>query len=135
MRCVTQVWYPVRVKGVLTEPVIPSRGILQGDPISSYLFLLCTEGLSCLLQQWEDQGELYGIHNGRLGSPISHLLFANHNIFFARSDIRSVEALKNTLKIYCDGSGQKVNLDKSSVFFGLHCDDRVKNDVKGTLQV
>jgi hypothetical protein len=45
MTCVTCVRYAVRVNGELTEPVIPSRGIHQGDPISPYLFLLCTEGL------------------------------------------------------------------------------------------
>jgi hypothetical protein len=72
MRCVTCVRYAVRVNGELTEPVVPSRGIRQGDPISPYLFLLCTEGLSCLLQKKEDRGELYGIKNGRLG-PLSHI--------------------------------------------------------------
>jgi hypothetical protein len=93
------------------------------------------KGLSCLLQQKEDHGELYGIKNGRLSPPISHLLFADHNIFFARSDDRSVEALKVTLKTYCDGSGQKVNLDKSSVFFGNRCNDVVKNRVKDSMGV
>jgi hypothetical protein len=39
----------VRVNGDLTMPVVPSRGIRQGDPISPYLFLLYTEELSCLL--------------------------------------------------------------------------------------
>jgi hypothetical protein len=71
--CVTSARYAVRVNGELTDPVIPSRGIRQGDPISPYLFLLCTEGLSCLLQQRADQGELQGLRNGRLGPPISHL--------------------------------------------------------------
>jgi hypothetical protein len=91
--------------------------------------------LSCLLQKKEDRGELYGIKNGRLGPPISHLLFADDSIFFARSDNRSVEALKETLKIYCDGSGQKINLDKSSVFFGNHCDEAIKIRVKNSLGV
>jgi hypothetical protein len=67
MRCVTCVRYAVWVNGELTEPVVPSRGIRQGDPISPYLFLLCTEGLSSMLQQREDRGELYGIRNGQLG--------------------------------------------------------------------
>jgi hypothetical protein len=58
MRCVTSVRYAVRINGELTDPVVPTKGIRQGDPISPYLFLLCTEGLSCLLQQREAQGEL-----------------------------------------------------------------------------
>jgi hypothetical protein len=49
MRCATSARYAVRVNSDLTEPVVPSRGIRQGDPISLYLFILCTEGLSCLL--------------------------------------------------------------------------------------
>lgn len=130
MRCVTSARYAVRVNGDLTEPVVPSRGILQGDPIIMYLFILCTEGLSCLLHKQEDQGELQGIKNGRLGPVISHLLFADDSIFFARSDKRSVEALHRTLQIYCDGSGQKINHDKSTVFFGNGCRDEVKQEVK-----
>jgi hypothetical protein len=46
-----------------------------------------------------------------------------------------VESLKNTLKTYCDGSGQKINLDKSSVFFGNHCNSVIKNRVKDCLGV
>jgi hypothetical protein len=111
------------VNGELTDPVVPSRGIRQGDPISPYLFLLCTEGLSCLLQKREAQGELQGIRNGRLGPPISHLLFADDSIFFTRSDRKSVEALHNTLEVYCAGSGQKINKDKSNIFFGANCSE------------
>ena len=38
MRCVTTVRYAVRVNGDLTQPVIPTRGIRQGDPISPISF-------------------------------------------------------------------------------------------------
>jgi hypothetical protein len=48
MRCVTSMRYAVKVNGNLTDPLIPTRGIRQGDPISPYLFLLCTEGLYIL---------------------------------------------------------------------------------------
>jgi hypothetical protein len=101
MRCVTTTRYAVKVNGELTPPVVPSRGIRQGDPISPYLFLLRTEGLSCLLQKKDGLGELHGLRNGRQGPPIFHLLFADDSIFFATSDSRSVNSLKDVLNKYC----------------------------------
>jgi hypothetical protein len=105
--CVTSVKYVVRVNGELTELVIPTRDIKQGDPISPYLFLLCMEGLSCPLQQWADQGELQVLCNGRLGPPISHLLtsrkkfiagasFIGKNCYYWRTSTRSP-----AVKDYC----------------------------------
>lgn len=127
--------YAVIVNGELTAPVVPSRGIRQGDPISPYLFLLCTEGLSSLLLQKENCGELHGIRNGRSGPPISHLLFADDSIFFARSDTRNVETLESTLNLSCNGSGQLINKDKSSLFFGRCCPEGVKQRVKTRLGI
>lgn len=135
MRCVTSVRYAVRINGELTYPVTPSRGLRQGDPISPYLFLLCTEGLSSILQKKESMGVIQGIRNGRLGPPISHLLFEDDSIFFARSDLHSVQGLKDALQAYCKASGQKINLQKSSIFFGQNCPEEIKNSVKETLQV
>ena len=57
MNCVTTVRYQIKLNGELNDPVVPSKGIRQGDPISPYLFLLCTEGLSNLLVQKESCGD------------------------------------------------------------------------------
>ena len=76
-----------------------------------------------------------GLRNGKFGPPISHLLFADDSIFFAKSDCKSVDALKQTLQLYCDGSGQKVIFSKSSIFFGPHCPDDARNSVLVSLQI
>jgi hypothetical protein len=81
------------------------------------------------------QDELHGLKNGRLGPPITHLLFADDSIFFSWCDRRSVDALQRTLEGYCAGSGQRINLDKSSIFVGSSCKSDIKAAVKQKLGV
>ena len=85
MKCVTSVSMSVRVNGVLTETFRPTRGIRNGDPISPYLFLLCAEGLSCLLKS---VGPVYlsrGVRVGVHAPWISHLLFTDDCIVFSEA--------------------------------------------------
>lgn len=50
MSCVTSVSFSIKIDGSMTDTLRLIRGIRQSDPISPYLFLLCSEGLSCLLK-------------------------------------------------------------------------------------
>jgi hypothetical protein len=61
MLCISTVRYQVKFNGSLSDVITPQRGLRQGDPLSLYLFLLCAEGLSSLLNHAEMCGELEGI--------------------------------------------------------------------------
>ena len=115
---------------MLIEHFSPSRGIRQGDPICPYLFLLCAEGLSCLLKNlgpmFLSRGTRVGVH-----APwISHLLFADDCIVFSEASQRGASRLQQILDIYGRGSGQLVNREKSAVFFSRNCTDDMKNEVR-----
>lgn len=54
--CVTTVKYSVIHNGYEIGPVVAQRGLRQGDPLSHYLFLICAEGFTSLLQSEVLQG-------------------------------------------------------------------------------
>ena len=50
MSCINSASYSILVNGVPKGDIRPTRGIKQGDPLSPYLFLICSEALNCQLQ-------------------------------------------------------------------------------------
>lgn len=50
MKCVSSASFCIKINGSHIYYFKSTRGIRQGDPISPYLSLLCSEGLSWLLK-------------------------------------------------------------------------------------
>ena len=117
MACVSYVEYRVRYNSVETDTIKPSRGLRQGDPLSPYLFLLVTEGLSALLNHAEQSGGIVGIQVCRDAPSVTNLLFADDSLILMKANVSNAVCLKSVLDAYCGASGQLVSLGKSSVFF------------------
>ncbi|KAK4383514.1 hypothetical protein Sango_2767700 [Sesamum angolense] len=61
MSCVSSVTYSFMLNGSQFGFLYLERGIHQGDLLSSYLFILCAEALSCLIEEKEARGEIIGV--------------------------------------------------------------------------
>lgn len=88
MKCLSTVSYRIRVNGELSQVIKPQRGLRQGDPLSSYLFLLCAEGFSALLSRAEREGSLKGVKVCQRAPSVSHLLFADDSLILFRTNCR-----------------------------------------------
>jgi hypothetical protein len=117
MVCVQSVSYCILINGCPVGAIQPSRGIRQGDPISPYLFLLCGEAFSALLQQAKRNRVITGIPTSPRGPRLSHLFFADDSIIFCKANSVEWRRIMRILGIYKKGSGQKLNLQKTSLFF------------------
>lgn len=135
MKCVNSVSFQVKVNGELLPSFKPSRGFRQGDPISPYLFLLCGEGLSCMLKNYDGGWIDRGIRAGLRSPWVSHLLFADDCLVFMKADSRSATRLNEILQAYSHGSGQSANKQKSSVFFSPNCGASTRRVVQNILQI
>jgi hypothetical protein len=80
MACVKSVKYKVRFNDQETEGFVPTRGLRQGDPLCPYLFMICAEGLSSLLDHQEEVHGIEGVRVCRNAPSISHLLFADDSL-------------------------------------------------------
>ena len=135
MGCVKTVSYLVLVNGEPCGLIQPTRGIRQGDPLSPFLLLLCTEGLNGLIKRAENNGDLHGFSLCKRGPKLTHLLFANDSLLFCRATMEECGKVLEILNMYEMASGQKVNRSKTSLFFSKSTPADLKHEIKVALGV
>ncbi|KAL3502924.1 hypothetical protein ACH5RR_037373 [Cinchona calisaya] len=98
-----------------------TKGIKQGDPFSPFLFIICPKVFSRVLTFLVQQQSIVSYALPRGCSVVSHLAFADDVIVFLRGDLRSVRNFKEFISTYELGTGQKINMSKSSLYVSKRC--------------
>ncbi|XP_048596422.1 uncharacterized protein LOC125578148 [Brassica napus] len=135
MACISSVQYRVLLNGQPRGLIIPQRGLRQGDPLSPYLFILCTEALIANIKKAERENQLTGMKVARACPSISHLLFADDSLFFCKAQEAECHTILRILQDYAAVSGQLINFQKSSIQFGHKIEDSRRQMMRDILGI
>jgi hypothetical protein len=135
MKCVRTITYSVLINGQSHGNIHPSRGIRQGDPLSPYLFLLCAEELSHLLDKAEHERHITSLAIARGGPKINHLFFVDDSVLFCKASVQEWEKIQVFLELYERASRKKLNREKTSLFFSKNTPQGAKELLGNLVEV
>ena len=117
MLCFSLVSMNVMLNGSLFQSFHPKRGLRQGDPISLYLFILCMDVLSRLINSKVESGFIKCFSMARGIPPLHHVLFAGDVFLFGKATGMEATQFKDCLDTFCSQSRQNFNSHKSNILF------------------
>jgi hypothetical protein len=133
--CVHTVSYSVLINGQPHGKIMPTRGIRQGDPLSTYLFIIYAEGLCNLLLRAESERRILGLPIIKGGTKINHLFFANDSLLFCRANVVEWAHVQAILEMYERASGQQLNQGKTSIFFSKNTKEGTRSFIISLVEV
>lgn len=110
-----------------------SRGVWQGDPLSSYLFILDSHNLIDILNYALDMNMIPGCSLG-LTHNFNHLLYADDLVLITKASRSVARNIKFCLNIYSNLTGQKPNHTKSAIFFPKWFNSNLTRSISRTLE-
>ncbi|GKV27354.1 hypothetical protein SLEP1_g36534 [Rubroshorea leprosula] len=113
--CVTTPKFSVVFNGNLCGYFSGEKGVRQGDPLSTYVFVVCMEVLSHMLNKAAEEGK-FAYHPKCKNVQLTHLCFANNLMIFTDGSLASLNAIDAVLTHFYKVSGLRVNYAKSELF-------------------
>lgn len=101
--------------------------------MSPYLFVLCMERLGHLIQDKLQNKSWHPILLSKKGPPLSHLFFADDLFHFAEASMEQAHLIQDVLQDFCTSSGQRVNKEKTRIFFSKNASPSIISDIGSSL--
>ena len=114
--CVSSAKYSVAINGELNGFFEGRKGLRQGDPISPYLFVICMDIFSRIIERKIKDSSSFKYHWRCRKSKLSHLCFADDLMIFCRGELNSIKVIKDSLDTFSSLSGLTPNKSKCSIF-------------------
>eukprot|EP00253_Pinus_taeda_P022654 PITA_22654 len=118
--------FSVLVNGSPSKTFNASRGIRQGDPLSSFLFILAAEGLGRFIKQEQTTNRIKGLQIWGNNLPLTHQQFVDDIMLFGEPTVREIRQLRRILDLFAEAFGLEINKDKSCIFI-FNTIDQVKS--------
>uniref|UniRef100_A0A803PFQ0 Reverse transcriptase domain-containing protein n=1 Tax=Cannabis sativa TaxID=3483 RepID=A0A803PFQ0_CANSA len=125
----------ILLNGKPQKKTYPGRGLRQGDPISPYLFVLCNDVLSRMLDRSQDRGDIHGIKISREAPAVTHLMFADDTLLFSRANTMEASIIGDCIKKFEGWSGQMCSKQKSGILFSSNCVKSMKENIEAQLGI
>lgn len=130
--CIGTVDYTMLVNGNQVGSLDLEKGLRQRDPLSPYLFIICDEVLSRMIDR---EQAIKGIKICSRAPPISHILFADDILLMYKANFTNATAIANFVEQLWARQGQLVNKEKSHVLFSKNTNVRIQKEIKCTLSL
>lgn len=111
MACIRSAHFSIMFQGSGDGFITPTRGIRQGCALSPYIFILCMNILTALLQHEQRQGRIQGLQLSRNAQPLTNLMYADDLLIMGSAHPQEVRRMHEVLKLFCALSGQKISPD------------------------
>ena len=114
MGCIRHATFSILINGTASDFFHAGRGLRQGCPLSPLLFVLVMEGLSVLIKNAKDRGELQGLQINDI-LHLTHLLFVDNVLIFLNGTRHDSVHFDLLLKHFCRATGMAPNSTKSTI--------------------
>ncbi|XP_010481206.1 PREDICTED: uncharacterized protein LOC104760055 [Camelina sativa] len=114
-QCIKTTRFSIAVNGELCGYFKGKKGLRQGDPLSSYLFVIGMDVFSRLLDLRFQTGQI-GYHPRAANPDVTHLIFVDDIMLFFDGETASVQAIVTLLEYFTSISGLVMNKTKTELY-------------------